>query len=608
MEVSAWAPRHAAPVHAPRAVRRSAPANLPKLSAGAGAFLAVHAATRVSRSRRRVIARVASVDEPKVEETDSKRGRGIVVPMTRVEGLEEVKLALKLACIDPSLGGVGISGGHGTGKTTLARSLRGVLPKIEVVDGSICNCDPSKPAEWDVLSKERMKKDDKGEAVAKVIDCPFIELPSSPAPAAQAPAPHAVSQTHVHVPMWGGGSPTLPYRPVSNPAAGVLYTLHQAFCSAPSAPSARQLRVAMRGGWTEGQGGESVPTGLVWPSPEAEEKLREALVFGRVDGIKLYPTHAWKDDMEPILDSKKKLEDTPVIVGVAADSGCGKSTFLRRILGALGTEVEPGHTAIGDMMTVICLDDYHTNDRAGRKATGLTALDARENDFDLMGVQIEALKKGASTSQIASDVSDGKAVYKPIYNHDTGNKDPPELIEPNKVMVFEGLHPIYDEKARTQLDLAIYIDIVNDVKFAWKVQRDVEERGWTEEQVREDIEKRLPDFSKYVDPQKANADVVLRYEPSDQGLPYLKVKLIQKKGGNFPMVTLKKDLELKGSKQRPQRDEPGATLKMYDDDWRGSNRQSRESRVPPFWLLQSTEPSAHQLDQFPEMSGSSATR
>eukprot|EP00409_Alexandrium_fundyense_P004193 CAMPEP_0185903902 /NCGR_PEP_ID=MMETSP0196C-20130402/3210_1 /TAXON_ID=2932 /ORGANISM="Alexandrium fundyense, Strain CCMP1719" /LENGTH=86 /DNA_ID=CAMNT_0028623067 /DNA_START=32 /DNA_END=288 /DNA_ORIENTATION=+ len=35
----------------------------------------------------------------------------------------------------------------------------------------------------------------------------------------------------------------------------------------------------------------SVPTGLTWPSPEAEAKLRE------VDGIKLYPTHAWTDDM-----------------------------------------------------------------------------------------------------------------------------------------------------------------------------------------------------------------------------------------------------------------------------------------------------------------------
>merc|ERR1712014_139436 len=106
-------------------------------------------------------------------------------------------------------------------------------------------------------------------------------------------------------------------------------------------------------------------------------------------------------------------------------------------------------------------------------------------------------------------------------------------------------------------------DIVNDVKFAWKIQRDVAERGWTEEQVKEDIEKRLPDFAEYVDPQKKDADVVLCYEPYDQGLPYLKVKLIQKKGGAFPMITLKKDVLLSGSK-------PGATLKMYDDDWFGS--------------------------------------
>merc|ERR1719440_2534811 len=252
--------------------------------------------------------------------------------------------------------------------------------------------------------------------------------------------------------------------------------------------------------------------------------------------------------MKPIVASSKSLSAAPVIIGVAADSGCGKSTFLRRILGALGTEVSPGHTAVGDMMTVVCLDDYHTNDRAGRKATGFTALDAKENDFALMGAQIEALKQG-------------KAVYKPIYNHDTGFKDPPELIQPNKVFVVEGLHPIYDEKARSQLDLGIYIDIVNDVKFAWKVQRDVAERGWTEEQVKEDIEKRLPDFSKYVDPQKAEADVILRYEPSDKGLPYLKVKLIQKKDGAFPEVKLSKSLEFPG--------EPGAVLKMYDDEWYG---------------------------------------
>ncbi|CAE8735950.1 unnamed protein product [Polarella glacialis] len=288
-------------------------------------------------------------------------------------------------------------------------------------------------------------------------------------------------------------------------------------------------------------GGDSVPTGLVYPSPEEKVKTREA------DGITLFSTHAWKDDMKAILPATKKLDHAPVMIGVAADSGCGKSTFLRRVLGALGTDVKPGHTAIGDMLTVICLDDYHINDRAGRKATGQSALDARENDFALMGAQIEALKQG-------------KAVYKPIYNHDTGFKDPPELIEPNKVFVVEGLHPIYDTKARSQLDMSLYIDIVNEVKFAWKVKRDVAERGWTEEQVQADIQKRLPDFAAYVDPQKADADVILRYEPSDQGLPYLKVKLIQKKGGPFPMITLKKELTLTG---KDCQNHPDTTNKQY---------------------------------------------
>jgi len=288
--------------------------------------------------------------------------------------------------------------------------------------------------------------------------------------------------------------------------------------------------------------------GLVWPSEEAAENLRE------VDGIKMYPTHTWTDEMVPILPAESVPEKTPVMIGVAADSGCGKSTFLKRVLGALGTEVSPGHTPTGDMMTVVCLDDYHINDRAGRKVTGLTALDAKENDFDLMGAQMQALKEK-------------KAVWKPIYNHDTGFKDPPELIQPNKVMIFEGLHPIYDEKARAALDLGIYIDIVNDVKFAWKVQRDVSERGWTEEQVKADIEKRLPDFAEYVDPQKAQADVILRYEPSEHGLPFLKVKLIQKKDGAFPTVGLKVKLMCL---ENGQSGKPDACLKMYDDEWFGS--------------------------------------
>eukprot|EP00960_Hanusia_phi_P052784 761654-Hanusia_phi.AAC.8 len=66
----------------------------------------------------------------------------------------------------------------------------------------------------------------------------------------------------------------------------------------------------------------------------------------------------------------------PVVIGLAADSGCGKSTFMRRVTACFGgaCKLNPigreTNTLISDMTTVICLDDYHLNDRQGRKKTG----------------------------------------------------------------------------------------------------------------------------------------------------------------------------------------------------------------------------------------------
>ena len=78
------------------------------------------------------------------------------------------------------------------------------------------------------------------------------------------------------------------------------------------------------------------------------------------------------------------------------------------------------NTLISDMTTVICLDDYHSLDRNGRKREGVTALDPKAQDFDMMYDQIKALK-------------DRKNADKPIYNHVSGLLDPPETIKPPAV-------------------------------------------------------------------------------------------------------------------------------------------------------------------------------
>ncbi|PSN18057.1 phosphoribulokinase [filamentous cyanobacterium CCP5] len=202
--------------------------------------------------------------------------------------------------------------------------------------------------------------------------------------------------------------------------------------------------------------------------------------------------------------------DRVVLIGVAGDSGCGKSTFLRRLEDLFGKE----------FMTVICLDDYHSLDRKQRKQAGVTALNPKANNFDLMYEQIKALKSGQS-------------IDKPIYNHETGELDPPERVDPNHIVVIEGLHPLYDERVRELIDFSVYLDISDEVKIAWKIQRDMAERGHRYEDVLASINSRRPDFEAYVDVQKQYADVVIQILPTqlipeDQERKILRVRLMQR--------------------------------------------------------------------------------
>lgn len=221
----------------------------------------------------------------------------------------------------------------------------------------------------------------------------------------------------------------------------------------------------------------------------------------------------------------RKGIDRPVIIGVAADSGCGKSTFLRRVTGIFGTQVSKAHTPVGDFITVICLDDFHTHDRIGRREAKVTALDEKANNFDLMASQIQALREG-------------KSIMKPIYNHETGEIDAPELIEPNHLIVIEGLHPMYDKRVKDALDFTVYLDLADDVKIAWKIQRDMAERGHTLDNILASIESRKPDFEKFVDPQKRDCDVVMEILPTtlipdDDEKKILRVRLLQDENSDY---------------------------------------------------------------------------
>merc|ERR1719171_924351 len=170
------------------------------------------------------------------------------------------------------------------------------------------------------------------------------------------------------------------------------------------------------------------------------------------------------------------------------------------------------------------------------------------------------------------------SVSKPIYNHITGELDPYEEVPATPIVIFEGLHPLYDDRVREALDLSVYLDITDEVKFAWKAQRDIAERGATMEDVQAAIDGRKPDFAAYVEPQKSKADLVIQVLLSDliddPTGKFLKVKMIQKKGLSSVSPTYFFDegssIEWTPNPTKLTTSSPGVKIASYEDDWYGS--------------------------------------
>ena len=60
-------------------------------------------------------------------------------------------------------------------------------------------------------------------------------------------------------------------------------------------------------------------------------------------------------------------------------------------------------------------------------------------------------------------------------------------MDPNKVILVEGLHALYDERIRKVYDFTVYIDASNRLKQKWKMSRDTKLRGYSKDEVIEQM-------------------------------------------------------------------------------------------------------------------------
>lgn len=99
-----------------------------------------------------------------------------VFPFAAIVGMDNAKLALMIVAVDPTVGGVLLSGDKGTGKSTLVRGLADVLPEIPAVKGCPFNCNPFNPLEMCDDCYAKFRRGERLEVVMRrmrVVDLPL---------------------------------------------------------------------------------------------------------------------------------------------------------------------------------------------------------------------------------------------------------------------------------------------------------------------------------------------------------------------------------------------------------------------------------------------------
>ena len=174
------------------------------------------------------------------------------------------------------------------------------------------------------------------------------------------------------------------------------------------------------------------------------------------------------------------------VIGVAGDSGSGKTTFTAIIRHLFGDQ----------LVSTITLDDYHLFDREERRLRNITPLAPEANDLEGLERDLEELKKG-------------NPVRKMVYNHATGTFEGPIEFSPSRILILEGLHTLFTPALRRLIDFSLYVDPAPDVKKEWKIKRDTGKRGYSEQEVMEEIRKRQADYNRYIAPQRECADAII---------------------------------------------------------------------------------------------------
>ncbi len=180
----------------------------------------------------------------------------------------------------------------------------------------------------------------------------------------------------------------------------------------------------------------------------------------------------------------------PLFIGVAGGTGSGKSTVAANIASGL-----PEGAAV-----IVDHDSYYRDhadlDFTERQLLNYDHPDALDNE--LLITHLDTLRQG-----VGIDV--------PIYDFvEHCRRTDSRRVEPAPIIIVEGILVFVDDALRRRLDIKIFVDTDADIRVMRRIRRDMQSRGRTFGQVREQYYKTVrPMHLQFVEPSKRWADLII---------------------------------------------------------------------------------------------------
>jgi len=198
-----------------------------------------------------------------------------------------------------------------------------------------------------------------------------------------------------------------------------------------------------------------------------------------------------------------------LIVGIAGGSASGKTTVVNKV-----------KEFFGDNITVIGHDNYYKahDDMTYEERTQLNYDHPNAFDTERMIEDVKCLKAGCG-------------VEIPVYDYSVHNRsDKTMYIEPQRVVILEGILLLYDARLRDLMDVKIFVDAPADERLVRRIKRDMVERDRSLQSVLSQYQDTVrPMHEQFVEPTKAYADIIIpRGGDNHIGIGILKCFLKQK--------------------------------------------------------------------------------